>query len=112
LLASLRKCSNMNEVTQSRLFEWDEAKARRNRMKHGVSFDFAKRVFEDPAALMFQDRVEDGEERWRAIGCIGQHTVLVVAHVVRLRGGSEIIRIVSARHALGNERQRYESETS
>jgi len=46
-------------------FEWDAAKARRNLAKHGVSFDDATRVFDDPFALMLQDRVEGGEERGR-----------------------------------------------
>ncbi len=44
-------------------FEWDPTKARRNLAKHGVSFDAATRVFDDPFALMLQDRVEGGEER-------------------------------------------------
>jgi uncharacterized DUF497 family protein len=29
-------------------FEWDEEKARANRRKHGVSFEEAKTVFDDP----------------------------------------------------------------
>jgi len=37
-------------------FEWDEAKNRANRRKHGVSFELAQRVFDDPNALMLQDR--------------------------------------------------------
>jgi hypothetical protein len=44
-------------------FQWDPAKARRNLAKHGVSFGDATRVFDDPFALMLQDRVEGGEER-------------------------------------------------
>lgn len=62
------------------IFEWDHAKARRNEAKHAVSFILAQRVFDDPFALMLQDRVEAGEERWQAIGRVGEHTVLVVAH--------------------------------
>jgi len=93
------------------IFEWDDSKNRKNRRKHGVSFEVAQRVFTDPNALMVQDRMEQGEERWQAIGRIGEHTVLVVAHVVRMRDGEEVIRIISARYALKHERQRYESET-
>jgi uncharacterized DUF497 family protein len=100
----------MNDTTPCSIFEWDEAKAQRNRTKHGVSFPLARRVFEDPDAVMLQDRVEDGEERWQAIGRAGPHTVLVVANVVRSRGREEVIRILSARHALKYERQRYERE--
>ena len=42
-------------------FEWDEGKNRANRLKHGVSFETAALVFDDPFALMHQDRVVDGE---------------------------------------------------
>lgn len=93
------------------IFEWDDSKNRANRRKHGVSFEMARAVFADPHALMLHDRVEEGEERWQAIGHAGEHTVLVVAHVVRLRGGEQVIRIISARYALRHERERYESET-
>lgn len=91
-------------------FEWDPTKARRNLAKHGVSFDAATRVFEDPFALMLQDRVEGDEERWQAIGRAGPHLVLVVAHAVRHPRGVDVIRIISARRALRHERQRYEDQ--
>jgi uncharacterized DUF497 family protein/uncharacterized protein (DUF4415 family) len=68
-------------------FEWDAAKARRNLAKHGVSFDDATRVFDDPFALMLQDSVEGGEERWQAIGRAGAHLALVVAHIARHLAG-------------------------
>lgn len=92
------------------IFEWDDAKARRNEVKHAVSFTLAQRVFDDPFALMLQDRVAAGEERWQAIGRAGEHTVLVVAHVVRVRDDEEIVRIVSARRALKHEKRLYESQ--
>jgi uncharacterized DUF497 family protein len=92
-------------------FEWDPAKAKRNLAKHGVSFEQASRVFDDPFALMLQDRVEQGEERWQAIGRAGTYLVIVVAHTVRRSAGDDIIRIISARRALRQERQRYEDQT-
>jgi uncharacterized protein len=40
-------------------FEWDEAKARLNVAKHGVTFDKAKAVFSDPFAFIrYDDRLE------------------------------------------------------
>lgn len=93
------------------LFEWNESKNDSNCRKHGISFQTARRVFDDPNALMLQDRIEKDEERWLAIGRASEHTVLVVAHVVRMRAGEELIRIISARYALKHERRRYESET-
>jgi uncharacterized DUF497 family protein len=50
------------------VFAWDEDKNRINRRKHGVSFETAVRIFEDPNVVSYQDRVVDEEERWHAIG--------------------------------------------
>ena len=52
------------------LFEWDEAKAKSNRRKHGIDFDDAIEVFYDPHALVEQDRVVDGELRWQTLGTV------------------------------------------
>ena len=90
------------------LFEWDEAKAKINRLKHGVSFEEAMLVFGDPLALAEQDRIEGGEFRWQTIGMVGGVVLLLVAHTVREEGLDEIIRIVSARRADRMERKRYE----
>jgi uncharacterized protein len=38
-------------------FEWDENKNRENRKKHGVSFEIAMEVFDDPFCLTNQDRI-------------------------------------------------------
>ena len=35
------------------LFEWDEAKGKTNRLKHGISFEVAILVFADPYARYF-----------------------------------------------------------
>ncbi len=37
------------------MFEWDEQKAATNLSKHGVSFDEAKTVFDDPLYVDFYD---------------------------------------------------------
>ena len=92
-------------------FGWDEIKNRANRRKHGVSFETASLVFADPFARMLQDRVVDGEPRWQAIGRVADELVLVVAHTVRNRNDEEIIRIISARKALKQERKRYEEQS-
>lgn len=46
-----------------REFEWDEPKARANLGKHGVSFNLARRAFDDPLAVTEQDRIEGNELR-------------------------------------------------
>jgi uncharacterized DUF497 family protein len=90
------------------LFEWDEAKAKTNRRKHGIDFDDAMEVFYDPKALIEQDRVVDGEVRWQSIGMVGDVVVLQVSHTVDEQGRDEVIRIISARRATRRERKRYE----
>ena len=91
-------------------FEWDPAKAASNLRKHGVSFKTAVRVFTDPYALVEQDRIENGEERWQTIGVVEGVLMLIVAHTVRERDNIEVIRIISARLANRRERRRYEEE--
>jgi uncharacterized DUF497 family protein len=43
-------------------FEWDEHKARSNRIKQGVTFDEASSVFDDSLARIFDDELHSGEE--------------------------------------------------
>jgi len=90
-------------------FEWDERKDQRNVAKHGVSFDTASLVFDDPKHLSIQDRHEEGEERWQTLGLAGGIVVLLVAHTWREEGeGQEVVRIISARKATTRERRCYE----
>jgi uncharacterized DUF497 family protein len=88
---------------------WDPEKARTNVAKHGVRFELAQRVWDDPLHMIIPDRIEDGEERWRAIGMVGPVAVLVVVHAYRGDDG-EVIRIIGARKATPHERRRYEQE--
>lgn len=89
-------------------FEWDESKDRANRAKHGVDFETASFVFDDPLALSVPDRTVEGEERWQTIGAVDGTTILLVSHTVKLSGIDELIRIISARRATRSERTRYE----
>jgi uncharacterized protein len=91
-------------------FEWDPSKAASNLRKHGVSFETAVRVFSDPHALVEQDRIENGEERWQTIGVLEGVVMLMVSHTVGEQDEIEVIRIISARRANRRERRRYEEE--
>jgi uncharacterized protein len=51
-------------------FEWDPAKEAINQTKHGVAFEVAERVWDDPDHLLLFDREENGEERWHVIGLV------------------------------------------
>jgi len=89
-------------------FEWDGTKDSANRRKHGVGFDVARLVFDDPFHLSIQDRHEAGEERWQTLGRVGPAVILLVAHIYVERDGEEVIRIISARKATRHERKSYE----
>jgi len=89
-------------------FEWDTEKADINLAKHGVAFEDASRVFFDPLMLFEPDRIDEGEQRWRAIGRMKESVLLVVIHVIREYDGTESIRIISARKAERKERRLYE----
>ncbi|MCU5773806.1 BrnT family toxin [Erwiniaceae bacterium BAC15a-03b] len=89
-------------------FEWDSVKAEINHLKHGLRFEEAVFVFDDPFHLSIQDRIEHGEYRWQTIGMVQGLMLMVVAHTTRFEDGTEIIRIISARRADRKERKRYE----
>jgi uncharacterized protein len=106
---------NYNKVTTNMelpVFSWDNNKNASNLAKHGVSFEAAKLVFDDPLHLSKQDRVENGEQRWQTIGLVADCLLLLVAHTwVDEDDGTEHIRIVSARRATKIERKVYEQST-
>lgn len=86
-------------------FEWDDAKAQANLVKHGVSFEEAATVFGDGMALTFPDPDQSiGEKRWLTFGVSQMDRLLVVVHAEHGRS----IRIISARKATRHERGIYE----
>jgi uncharacterized DUF497 family protein len=90
------------------LFEWDDAKARRNLRVHGVDFRRAARAFEDYFAVSWIDAsAEYGEERICHLGMVAD-VLLFVVYVQR----GDTIRIVSARRAEGREYGYYHRENS
>ena len=94
-------------------FEWGEAKNLSNRRKHGVSFEEASRVFEDPLYTSVPERVEDGEQRWQTFGRVNK-VLLMTAHTLREERAedesTEIVRIITARKATARERRKHENE--
>jgi len=87
-------------------FEWDERKSRRNKAKHGVSFEEARTVFLDENALRFfdPDHSED-EDRFLMLGLSYHLRVLVVCHFFWV--SDEVIRLISARKATVGEKDVY-----
>jgi uncharacterized DUF497 family protein len=91
-------------------FEWDSEKAASNLVKHGVSFELAREVWNDPFHVILPDRIEGREQRWHAVGLVGPVVVLVVVHSYPSAGNEDQIRIISARKATKQERHLYEQE--
>ncbi|VED11481.1 Uncharacterized protein conserved in bacteria [Escherichia coli] len=71
-------------------FEWDENKAKSNRVKHGIRFEDAVLLFDDPQHLSQQERIENGEYRWQTIGLVYGIVVILVAHTIRFESGNEL----------------------
>ena len=88
-------------------FEWDEEKSRGGLRKHGVSFDEAKTVFNDPFAMTISDPEHSSEEdRYIDMGMSSQGRILVVWYTERGRN----IRIIGSRKATRTQRREYEED--
>jgi uncharacterized protein len=88
---------------ETQKFNWDPAKREANLQKHGLDFFDVVAVFNDSQHLNEDaTRPEHGERRTKAIGRVG---ALMVCVIYTDRG--EIRRIISARRARRDERERY-----
>jgi uncharacterized DUF497 family protein len=86
-------------------YEWDENKAKTNFIKHAVTFDEAKTVFDDPLYVDFFDPDHSIEEcRYLRLGLSAHQRLLLVSYTERCG----TIRIISARFATRSERKSYE----
>ncbi|MBQ3444409.1 MAG: BrnT family toxin [Selenomonadaceae bacterium] len=92
----------MKTSIDGRLFEWDDAKNKINKIKHGINFKTAARVFSDPYLIEeYDEEHSTDEDRWKIIGMVDD--VLFVIYTNR----DEKIRLISAREATEQERGRY-----
>ena len=90
-------------------FEWDEIKAAANLRKHGVWFELAATVFNDPRLLTVPD-LEHGEteERWFSVGWASNGAILSVVYVWSGSDPATVkIRLISARQATQTEIRQY-----
>jgi uncharacterized DUF497 family protein len=83
-------------------FEWDDTKAERNRRSHKIPFELARKVFEDPLAIEWDDDRERAEQRLCRVGIVEGHLLFVA---FTYRAGR--VRLISARPAERVERRRY-----
>jgi uncharacterized DUF497 family protein len=88
-------------------FEWDVRKAKRNDRDHGVTFELARLVFDDPNAIDRLDLGEPDEDRELITGLVGD-VLLTVCFVQR----GHRKQIISARKATHVEQNDYNKENS
>lgn len=86
-------------------FEYDAAKSASNRRKHGIDFEEAQTLWDDPAIMEIPVDTAD-EPRWVLIGKIRERHW---SAVITRRG--ENIRIISVRPSREEEVEIYESES-
>jgi uncharacterized DUF497 family protein len=83
-------------------YEWDPVKNELNEVNHGIAFDDAIDVFEDPSRVVeVSSQQGHGETRWVAIGRMGNQLIVVVFTMRNRR------RIISARKAGRDEKRKY-----
>jgi hypothetical protein len=85
-------------------FEFDASKNIINRQKHGIDFEKAQTLWNDPNRLEIPAKTED-EPRWVVIGKIGDNHW---SAIMTLR--DDRIRLISVRRARREEIVLYESE--
>jgi len=86
-------------------FDWDDGKAQANLAKHGVSFQEAASVFDDPLSITFPDPNHSfAEDRSVIVGHSDRGRLLFVSHTDR----ENQTRLISAREAMRQEKRVYE----
>jgi uncharacterized DUF497 family protein len=84
-------------------FDFDPKKSQSNKIKHGIDFEEAKELWDDPYRLLIPARCSD-EERWVMIARL-LNVYWSVIYSVR----SGVIRIISVRKSRQNEKEIYHS---
>jgi len=86
-------------------FEYDPDKSRRNHQKHGIDFEQAQALWDDPDLLEIPAKTVD-EPRFLVVGRMdGRHWSAVITY----RNGR--IRLISVRRARKEEVALYENES-
>jgi len=90
-------------------FEWDPKKAKLNKIKYKVSFEYAATIFKDPDAItIYNTEHNRQEDRWITIGLAINGLILVMHHTFKqIDNDNAVIRIISSRKATRNEQKQY-----
>ena len=82
-------------------FTWDRAKAERNQRDHGISFETAVEVFDDPNHAVGENFIEKaGEQRYQIIGMTRK----------LVQPDRDVIHLISARKAVAYEESIYNDQ--
>lgn len=88
--------------------EFDTEKDAANVARHGVALALGAKIFDDQDVLIVPTvRVEDREERFKAIGLIGGKLWTAI-HVYR----GDVVRFLSVRRSNTGEQRSYDSHSS
>ena len=93
-------------------YEWDIDKEKRNRQKHGISFEESAGIFLDPhAQTIFDEEHIEREDRWITMGLEKNGKLLIVVHTFQQVDENFCkIRIISARKATRMEAGKYRED--
>ena len=88
-------------------YEWDDQKAQQNLAAHGVTFEEATTVFDDPFYIIYADPDHSvAERRFIIIGESKRHQYLFVSYTEQ----GQRTRLISARELTTQERKSYEGK--
>ena len=85
-------------------FEYDENKSKTNKSKHGIDFEEAKELWEDPYAFELPSIQSEDEDRFLVLGQIDSKNYTAI-----ITYRDDIIRIISVRRSREKEIKLYEN---
>lgn len=85
------------------MFEYDLKKSDANKIKHGIDFEYAKKLWEDHNRIIIEGRTTD-EKRFLLIARLDE-SVWSAVYTNR----NEFVRIISVRKSRRNEKEIYYS---
>ena len=95
----------MTIISDDNRFEWDSDKNKKNKVKHGLSFEQILPIFDDPFFLEVYDKEHslENEDRFFGLGSVQGVVVVATSYTERMR-----TRIISARFASSKEKEFYD----
>ena len=86
---------------------WDPKKNEINKRRHGLSFELAELVFDDPHAMTFDDYIDkQGDQRYQTIATY-EGVLFQIGHLYVEIDGVEMPRLLSFRKATNYEQELY-----